>query len=79
MATREALQLDKVIHLLSTIEVKISQIKSTGWDTYCFNCYPKASKSLQDSKIASLKDSLQKANKKLKTQEELKPKTVRLI
>ena len=38
------------------------------WDTY-FNWYSEASKWLQNSKIASLKDSLQKDYEKLKTQE----------
>ena len=45
----------------------------TEWDTY-FNWHAEASKRPQDSKIASLKDSLQKANEKLKTQEVPKTK-----
>ena len=39
-----------------------------------FNWYAKAANKLQDSTRTSLHDSLQKANKKLKTQEVLKAK-----
>ena len=60
--------LDKTFHLKRTLERNGSQIKQTVWDTY-FNWHAESSKSLQYSKVASLKDSLQKANKKLKTQE----------
>lgn len=59
-------QLDKVIYVRRALKSKGSQIQK-GWDTN-FNCYAEASRRLQDSKIASLKVSLQKANKKLKTQ-----------
>lgn len=61
------LQLDKIVHLRSALESKSSLIKSTEWDD-CFNWYEEGSKRLQDAKIDSLKDLLQKANKKLKTQ-----------
>lgn len=47
------------------LKVKVLQ---TEWDT-CFNWYTAVSKRLQDSKIASLKYLLHKANEKLKTQE----------
>lgn len=50
----------------------------TKWDTY-FYWHVKTSKRLQDSKITSLKDSLQKANKKLSTQWYLQLKTIGLI
>lgn len=38
------------------------------WDTY-FKCYSVDSKKLEDSKIDSLKESLEKATEKLKTQD----------
>ena len=44
-------------------------------DAY-FNWYAEAYRSLQDSKTASLKDSLQKANEKWKAQEVPKTKTI---
>lgn len=44
------------------------QVLQKEWDTY-FNWYTAVSKSLQDSKIASLKYLLHEANEKLKTQE----------
>lgn len=50
----------------------------TEWETY-FNWHAKTSKSLQDSKITSLKDSLQKANKELNTQWYLQQKTIGLV
>ena len=55
----------------SALESKSPQIKQTEWDTY-FNWY--ASKRLQESQRASLKDSLQKGNEKVKTQEVPKTK-----
>lgn len=64
--------LDKIVHLRSTVVKKGSWIKQIEQDTY-FNRYAEASKSLQNSKIASLKTVLQKANEKLKTQEVSKP------
>lgn len=67
--------LDKIVHLINALESKGSQIKQTDRDTY-FNWH-RTSKSLQDSKIASLKDDLQKAKEKLRTQEVPKTKTVR--
>lgn len=66
-------QSDKIVHLRSALESKGLKIKQIEWDTY-FNWYIEASKRLQDSKIASLKDSLEKANEKLKTQEVAKTK-----
>lgn len=39
--------------------------QQTEWNTY-FNWYTEAPQRLQDSRIALLKDSLQKANKKVK-------------
>ena len=45
-----------------------SQIKQIEKDAY-FNWYAEASKRCQDSQITSLKDSLQKANENLNTQE----------
>lgn len=62
------LQLDKIVHSKRALESKISQIKQIEWDTY-FNCYAEACKRLQDSKRASLRDILRKANEKLKPQE----------
>ena len=47
----------------SALESKDSQIKQTEWDTY-FNWDADAAKRFQNSKIASLKDSLQKGNEK---------------
>ena len=58
--------LDKIVHLRSALESQGSQIKQTEWHTY-FNWYAEAFKRLlQDSKVASLKNLLQKANEKLK-------------
>lgn len=42
--------------------------QQTEWNTY-FNWYTEAPQRLQDSRIALLKDSLQKANKKKKIQD----------
>ena len=61
-------QLYKIVYLRSTLASKGSQIKQTECDTY-FNWHAEASERLQDSKIALLKNLLQKANKKLETQE----------
>ena len=61
-------QLDNIAHLRNALERKRSQVEQIEWDVY-FNWHSEASKSLQNSKIASLKDSLQKANEKLKIQE----------
>ena len=60
-------QLDKIIHLRGALEDKGSQIKQTEWDSY-FNWHAETPKKLQNSKNlkTSLKDSLQKANEKLK-------------
>ena len=66
-------QLDKVIRLRSALVSKRSQVEPTEWDVY-LNQYAEASKVLQESKVASLQDSLQKANEKLKTQEVPKTK-----
>ena len=66
-------QIDKIIHLRSTLENKGSQIKQTEWDIY-FNWHIEASKMIQNSQIASLKDSLKKVDEKLKRQEVPKQK-----
>lgn len=55
-------QLAKIVHFRSAPESKGSQIKQVEWDTY-FNWREEASRRLQTSQIASLKDSLQKDNK----------------
>lgn len=67
MATKRSIPIRQSIHLRSTLESKGSQIKQIEWDTY-FNCKAKDFQRFQDSKIASLEDSLQNANKKLKPQ-----------
>lgn len=61
-------QLEKVIHLRNSLESKSSQTKQREWDIY-FNWHAEGSKSFQDSKTDLLKESLQKGNKKLNTQE----------
>lgn len=53
-----------------------SQIKQIEKDAY-FNWYAEASKRCQDSQITSLKDSLQKTNENLNTQEIPKTKDIR--
>ena len=63
-----AFQLDRITHLTHLLESKRCEVEQTEWDAY-FNWYTEAYKRLQDAKIASLKDMLQKANEKLKTQE----------
>lgn len=55
------------VHLRSTLEKKGIPKRRDRKDAY-FNWYAEAYKSLHDSKIASLNDSLQKSNVKLKTQ-----------
>ena len=50
------------------LESKEYQTRQIEWDA-CFNWYAEAYKSLHISKMASLKDSLQKANEKWKMQE----------
>lgn len=52
--------------------------QQTEWNT-SFNWYSEVSKRLDNSKTASLKDSLQKANEQWKTKRYLKQKTVRLM
>ena len=64
----------KITVFKSTAEIKGSQIKPTERDTYYFSWYAEASKRFEDSKIASQKDSLQKANEKLKAQKVPKTK-----
>ena len=59
--------LDRIAHLRNALESKGTQFEQTEWNTY-FKRYVEASESLQDSKIASLRDLLQKAHEKLKTQ-----------
>lgn len=66
-------QLDKSVHLRSALESKDSQIKQMERVAY-FNWYAEGSERLQDSKIASMKDLLQKTNGKLKTREVPKTK-----
>ena len=61
------LQLDKITHVRNVLESKGSQGEQIEWDAY-FNWYTDAYKRLQGSKMSSLKDSLQKANEKLKMQ-----------
>ena len=61
-------QLAKTVHFRSAPESKGSQIKQVEWNTY-FNWREEASKRLQNSQIASLKDSLPKDNKTIKIQE----------
>ena len=59
---------------LSTGEkLQIVPKSTTEWGTY-FNWHEEVSKRLQNSKIASWKNSLQKANEKSKTQEVSKTK-----
>lgn len=65
-------QLDKIVHLRSSFR---SQGKLTEQDTY-FNWHAETPQSHQASKIASLKDSLHKANEKLKIQEVSKTKNI---
>ena len=55
-------QLNRMAHLTSALESEGSQIKQTEKDTY-FNWHAEDSKRLQNSKIASLKDVLQKLMK----------------
>ena len=62
------LQLGRIVHLRRVLESKVFQIKLTEQDTY-FNEHAEGSKRFQDSRIASLRDSLQNTNEKLKTQE----------
>ena len=69
-------QLDKIAHLRNALQSKGSQAEQTEWDVY-FNWHAEAYKSLQDSKIASLKDALQKTNIKLKRQKRSKTKNDR--
>lgn len=57
-------QLDKILYLRTALKNKAP--KQTEWDTY-LSLYAKAFKKLQDSKITSLKESLEKVNEKLKT------------
>lgn len=71
-------QLDKIIHVRSSVQSKDSQIEQTEWDIY-FNRHAETPKSLQDSKIALSKDSLYKANEKLNTQEVPKYSLIRLM
>ena len=61
-----AFQLDTIAYLRNVLNSRESQVEQTEHNAY-FNWY--ASKSLQDPKITSLKDPLQKANEKLKAQE----------
>lgn len=65
-------QLDRTVHLRSAFKSKGFQVKQTEWETYLR--LAEAANKLQDSKRASLHDSLQKVNKKLKTQKVLKTK-----
>lgn len=51
-----------MVYLRNTLETKSFYVKQTECDTY-FSWYAEASKMFQDSKIASLKNSLQKAIK----------------
>lgn len=60
-------------HLRSTLESKGSYIKQNGIPILIGNA--ETSKRLQNSKLASLKDSLQMATEKLNTQEVSKNKT----
>lgn len=59
----EMFQLNRIVYLRNVLESKESQTRQIEWDA-CFNWYAEAYKSLQISKMASLKDSLQKANEK---------------
>lgn len=77
MATMGNVQLDKIIHVRSSVQSKDSQTKQTEWDIY-FNWHAETPKSLQDCKIALSKDSLYKANEKLNTQEVPKYSLIRL-
>lgn len=63
-------QLDKITHLKRALENKGSHIKQTERNAY-FYWYTEAARfiRLQNSKIASLKNLLQKANKHLKIQD----------
>ena len=69
-------QLDKIIYLRNTLKSKGFQIKQMEWDTY-FNWHVVASRSLQDFKIVSLKNLLQKANKNERHQEVPKTKNIK--
>lgn len=62
--------------LRSAIESKGSQ-NNTEWDSY-FNCHAETSIRLQNSKMATLKESPQKTNEKLENKKFLKQKTLRL-
>lgn len=62
----------RVIHLEGALGNKEPQINETEWDT-SFDAHVEAAPNLQDSKIASLRDWLQEADDKLKTQ--VGPKT----
>ena len=68
------LRIDKVAHLKDTLKNKGVPVE---WDVY-FNYYAEAYKRLQTSKIASLKDSIQKANEKLKRQKTPKTKDTKM-
>ena len=61
-------QLNRIVYLRNVLESKEYQTRQIKWDS-CFNWYAEAYKNLLFSKMASLKDSLQKANEKWKMQE----------
>lgn len=65
--------LPKLIFLRTKLEDHSSKIKQTEWDAY-FNWYLEASKCIQDSKIASLQNTISKlteANKQLENTRKL--------
>lgn len=67
--------LDKIVHSIRATESKGSQINQTGIHILIGM---KASKRLKESKIASLKNQLQKAKEKLRAQKVPKTKTIEL-
>ena len=58
-------QLNRIVYLRNVLESKEYKTRQIKWAS-CFNWYAEAYKSLQISKMASLKDSLQKANERCK-------------